>query len=221
MSVCNIWTNGSTSISRLNLPEGAEGAGSRKGREGRGGRGGRGGRLRQGMEEEAGEAVDGRGRQEAEEEKAHKLFQHKLFAPHPKPSHFWAPREKFICLTFLGKNAKKGTHINFFGGILGVKNGVPNGPFSATKSLVCCFFLPLVRLGLSGRNSRKIPERPRKRSHRIFWNAPREYGWLTPKPYNSRHLKPPEQFQNSLPFSTAGDVSFLEVVLERASQSWS
>ena len=39
--------------------------------------------------------------------KAHKLFQHEIFAPHPK--------------------RKNGTHINFFGGILGVKNGVPNG----------------------------------------------------------------------------------------------
>ena len=32
----------------------------------------------------------------------------------------------------------------FFGGVLGVKKGVPNGPFSATKSLVYCFVLPLV-----------------------------------------------------------------------------
>ena len=29
-----------------------------------------------------------------------------------------------------------------------------------------------------------------------------------PKPYNSRHLKAPEHFQNSLPPSTAGDASF-------------
>ena len=29
-----------------------------------------------------------------------------------------------------------------------------------------------------------------------------------PKPYNSRHLKPPEHFQNSLPPSTAGGASF-------------
>ena len=41
----------------------------------------------------------------------------------------------------------------------------------------------------------------------------------SPKPYTSRHLKPPEHFQNCLPLSTAGDASFLEVVLERASQS--
>ena len=31
---------------------------------------------------------------------------------------------------------------------------------------------------------------------------------LCPKPYNSRHLRLPERFQNSLPPSTAGDTSF-------------
>ena len=41
------------------------------------------------------------------------------------------PEKKNIYVPhFLGKNAnKKGTHINFFGGIFGVENGVPNGPF--------------------------------------------------------------------------------------------
>ena len=34
-------------------------------------------------------------------------------------------------------------------------------------------------------------------------------GW--PKPYNSRHLKAPEHFQNSLPPSTAGDASFFRI----------
>ena len=38
------------------------------------------------------------------------------------------------------ERTQKGTHINFFGGTLGVKKGVPNGPFSVTKSLVYCFF---------------------------------------------------------------------------------
>ena len=47
--------------------------------------------------------------------------------------------------------------------------------------------IPPVLLGLSGRNSGKIPERP----------------------YNSRHLKAPEHFQNSPPPpSMAGDASF-------------
>ena len=42
---------------------------------------------------------------------------------------------------------------------------------------------PPVRLGLSGRNSRKFPERPRKRSQsERSWNSPREYGWDAPNP---------------------------------------
>ena len=51
-----------------------------------------------------------------------------------------------MCLTFPGKERKRGTHINFFGGIFGVKSGAgsPNGPFSATKSLVYCFFPALI-----------------------------------------------------------------------------
>ena len=44
---------------------------------------------------------------------------------------------------FLGKGAKR-THINFLGWIFGVKKGAPNGAFSATKSLVYCFFPALV-----------------------------------------------------------------------------
>ena len=55
---------------------------------------------------------------------------------------------------------------------------------------------------------RKIPERPRKRSQSVSWNSAREYGWDAPKPYNSRHLRLPEHFLNSLPPSTAGHASF-------------
>ena len=33
-----------------------------------------------------------------------------------------------------------------------------------------------------------------------------------PKPYNSRHLRLPERFQNSLPPSTAGDASFFRIL---------
>ena len=32
-----------------------------------------------------------------------------------------------------------------------------------------------------------------------------------PQTYNSRHLRRPERFQNSLPPSTAGDVSFFRI----------
>ena len=56
---------------------------------------------------------------------------------------FWAPRKK-LCASFPGKGRQNWTHINSFRGILGVKNGVPNGPFSATKSLVYCFFPALI-----------------------------------------------------------------------------
>ena len=70
---------------------------------------------------------------------------------------------------------------------------------------------PPVRLVLSGRNSGKIRERPRKRSQSVSWNSPREYGWGAPNPYNSRHLRLPERFQDSLPPSTAGDASFFRI----------
>ena len=42
--------------------------------------------------------------------------------------------------------------------------------------------IPPVRLALSGRNSGKIPERPRKRSQSVSWNSRREYGWDAPNP---------------------------------------
>ena len=48
----------------------------------------------------------------------------------------WAPRKKSLCASFPGKGRKKGTHMNFFRQIFGVKKGVPNGPFSATKILL-------------------------------------------------------------------------------------
>ena len=55
---------------------------------------------------------------------------------------------------------------------------------------------------------------------RAFPGVPLESPAGTPKPYNSRRLRLPDHFQNSLPLSTAGDASFSEVVAE-ASQSWS
>ena len=62
---------------------------------------------------------------------------HKLLAPHPK-------NPMFVCASFPGKERKKGgdPHKLFPGGF-GVKNGVPNGPFWATESLVYCSFLPI------------------------------------------------------------------------------
>ena len=65
----------------------------------------------------------------------------------------------------------------------------------------------------SGKNPEMLSE--------LFLDSPRNYGWDPPKPYNSRHLKPPEYFQNWLPSNTAWDAPFSEVVPERASQSCS
>ena len=44
----------------------------------------------------------------------HKLFQPKLFAPHPKRP-ILDSQQKCLCASFPGKGCKKGTHINFFG----------------------------------------------------------------------------------------------------------
>ena len=80
---------------------------------------------------------------------------------------------------------------------------------------------PPVRLGLSGGNSGKIPERPRKHSQSVSWNFPWEYGWDAPNPIIqgiwgfqsvSRILSPPVRLGTPL---------FSELVPERASQSWS
>ena len=64
---------------------------------------------------------------------------------------FWPPRKKLMCL-ISWERTQKGTHINFFGGDFGVKKGVPNRPFSATKSLVYRFFPALIGaiLGIPG-----------------------------------------------------------------------
>ena len=55
------------------------------------------------------------------------------------------------------------------------------------------------------KNSGKTPETLSER----FLEFPSRVRLGCPKPYNSRHLKAPERFQNSLPPSTAGDASFL------------
>ena len=58
------------------------------------------------------------------------------------------------------------------------------------------------------KNSGKTPETLSER----FLEFPSRVRLVSPKPYNSRHLRLPEHFQNSLPPSTAGDASFSEVV---------
>ena len=64
----------------------------------------------------------------------------KTFWLHPKPPHFGPP----ACLISWERTQKMGPTWTFLGGILGVKNGVPDGPFSATRSWVDCFSLPLI-----------------------------------------------------------------------------
>ena len=71
--------------------------------------------------------------------------------------------------------------------------------------------IPPVRLGLSGRNSGKIPEKTPETLSERFLEFPSRVRLGCPKPYNSRHLRLPERFQNSLPPSTAGDASFLRI----------
>ena len=51
----------------------------------------------------------------------------------------WAPRQK-LCASFPGKERKNRTHINFFGRIFGVENGVPNGPIFGRKKFSLVFF---------------------------------------------------------------------------------
>ena len=67
-------------------------------------------------------------------DRAHKLFQHKLFAPPPPPKtpHFGPPVQKVMCL-ISWERTQKGTHINFFGEFLGSKRGSQTGRFRPQK----------------------------------------------------------------------------------------
>ena len=65
---------------------------------------------------------------------------------------------------------------------------------------------PPVRLGFFGRNSGKTLETLSER----FLEFPSGVRLGSPQPYNSRHLRLPEHFQNSLPASTAGDASVFQ-----------
>ena len=62
------------------------------------------------------------------------------------------------------------------------------------------------------KNSGKTPETLSER----FLEFPPRVRLGCPKPYNSRHLRLPEHFQNSLPPSTAGDASFFQKWFWRA-----
>ena len=66
------------------------------------------------------------------------------------------------------------------------------------------------------KNSGKTPETLSER----FLEFPSRARLGAPKPYNSRPLRLPEHFQNSLPPIRRGAPLFSDVVPERASQSW-
>ena len=68
--------------------------------------------------------------------------------------------------------------------------------------------IPPVRLGHSGRNSGRIPDLLPETLSERFLEFPLRVRLGSPKPYNSRHMRFPEHFQNSLPPSAAGDASF-------------
>ena len=57
------------------------------------------------------------------------------------------------------------------------------------------------------KNSGKTPETLSE----LFLEFPSRVRLGCPKTYNSRHLRLPERFQNSLPPSTAGDASFFRI----------
>ena len=68
----------------------------------------------------------------------------------------------------------------------------------------------------------EIPEEFRKDPGNTFrfLEFPSRVRLGSPKPYNSRYLRRPEHFQNSLPLSTAGDAFFFrKVVFRRGSLS--
>ena len=83
----------------------------------------------------------------------------------------------------------------------------------------CFWATPPVRLGLSGRNSGRIPERPRKRSQSVSWNSRREYGWDAPNPIIQGIWGFQSISRIISPQVRLGALLFSEVVPERASQS--
>ena len=72
--------------------------------------------------------------------------------------------------------------------------------------------IPPVRLGLSGRNCGKNPEKKPGNPLRACPGSP--LGSTAGMP-QTRHLKPPEHFQKCLPLSTAGDASVFQKWFQR------
>ena len=110
----------------------------------------------------------------------------------------------------MGSNLSKRSGLFCF--LLGVRS--PRGPRAFSKEdgfwqRILYYATPPVRLRLSGRNSGKFGKTPKTLSE-LSLEFPSRVRLGSPKPYNSRHLKAPERFQNCLPPSTAGDASFFE-----------
>ena len=83
-----------------------------------------------------------------------------------------------------------------------VSQGHPVGVPGVFLSL-CALFFPDFRKKFrkhSGKTEETLSER--------FLEFPSRVRLGSPKPYNSKHLRLPEHFQNFLPPSTAGDASF-------------
>ena len=83
------------------------------------------------------------------------------------------------------------------------------------KELPALGHTPILRLGLSGRNFGTTLETLSE----LGLEFPSRVRLRPPKPYNSRHLKPPELFQTCLPPVQLGTPLFSEAVPEGASQS--
>ena len=68
----------------------------------------------------------------------------------------WGPEEKVYMPHFLGRNTKRHPHKLYRRDFWVIKSGVPNGPFSATKNSVYCFFPALTN---ASKTSVRAPKR--------------------------------------------------------------
>ena len=76
--------------------------------------------------------------------KKHMNFFNINFLPPTQKHLILGPPETSLCASFPGKGRKKRDPHKLFRGDFWVKKGVPNRPFSATKSLVYCSFPALI-----------------------------------------------------------------------------
>ena len=100
--------------------------------------------------------------------------------PDPKTFGVGPPEKTFMCLISWERTQKR-THINLFRGHVGVKKGVPNGPFWATKGFSLLFFsLPLSQnFGIRGKMGIFLTQSA------LFWGG-RKWGFLDSETLFSR-----------------------------------